>query len=344
MDVQKKRYSKIDEQQWEQIRALVEEYFQQPEKASRATYNLLFKEIQIKYPCIVLSPQLFTTHIASIETLRANAGIQGEVEKSRKYFQRVSEIFHEILIGLPLDKCKSIRLNGLIQRADELYPDLHLIERNRITLAKHCPIKQLKALALQERLANAPVAQTVQAQGPADPPALGAAAGIERLGEGRGLPGVQAAGIRPHNRCRNVFDPSDAEGEDDPDGDVDVDCAPPHGNQDDTSRDAQGVFGGDMDGVIAPPPAFQAAACSAKPQAASDAEAEGHCAHGTCHGLDLILGYGDSNHSSSHESLLEAERVLNEANQAIMPVRLRPECGGYRTGGFELQRGGSLEQ
>ena len=106
--------------------------------------------------------------------------------------------------------------------------------------------------------------------------------------------------------------------------------------------DAQGVFGGDMDGVIAPPPAFQAAACSAKP--VSDAEAEGHCAHGTCHGLDLILVHGDSNHSSSHESLLEAERVLNEANQAIMPVRLRPECGGYRTGGFELQRGGSLEQ
>ena len=108
MDVQRKRYTKIDEQQWEQIRALVAEYFAQPEQASSATYNLLFREIQRKYPCIVLSPHVFTTHIASIETLRANAGIQGEVKKSRKYFQRVSEIFLEILMGLPLDEFESI--------------------------------------------------------------------------------------------------------------------------------------------------------------------------------------------------------------------------------------------
>jgi hypothetical protein len=86
---------------------------------------------------------------------------------------------------------------------------------------------------------------------------------------------------------------------------VDVDCAPPHENQDDTSRDAQGVSGGDMDGVSAPPPAFQAAACSAKPT--SDAEAEGLCADGTCHALDLTFDCGDSIRSSPHGSLLEAD-------------------------------------
>jgi len=154
MDVQRKRYTKIDEQQWEQIRALVAEYFAQPEQASSATYNLLFREIQRKYPCIVLSPHVFTTHIASIETLRANAGIQGEVEKSRKYFQRVSEIFLEILIGLPLDEFESIKLKGLIRRADALYPDLHIIDRNRITLAKHCPIKQLRARAREQNVSQ----------------------------------------------------------------------------------------------------------------------------------------------------------------------------------------------
>jgi hypothetical protein len=159
-----------------------------------------------------------------------------------------------------------------------------------------------------------PVGQTVQTQEPADPPALGAAAGIERLGERRGLPGVQPEN-RPDKRCRRtVFDLCDSEGEDDPEGDVDIDCAPPHENQDDTSRDAQGVSGGNMDGVSAPPPAFQEAACSAKPT--SDAEADGLRADAACHCLDLICGYGDSNRSSPHGLLLEAELVLNKAIDA----------------------------
>jgi len=34
-------------------------------------------------PCLILSSQVFMQQVASIETLRANAGIQGEVEISR---------------------------------------------------------------------------------------------------------------------------------------------------------------------------------------------------------------------------------------------------------------------
>jgi hypothetical protein len=80
-----------------------------------------------------------------------------------------------------------IQFNGLIKCADELHPDLHINDRNKKTLATHFHIKQRKALALQQRLASAPVAQTVHIQKPTDPPALVAAAGIERLGKRRGL-------------------------------------------------------------------------------------------------------------------------------------------------------------
>jgi hypothetical protein len=109
----------------------------------------------------------------------------------------VSEIFHKILIDLPLDEFESIQLEGLIQRAHELYPDLHITDRNKKTLAKHCPIKQLKARAREQRPGDAPVAQTVQTQEPADPAqALGAAAADidgQRLAERQGQPDFQSA-------------------------------------------------------------------------------------------------------------------------------------------------------
>jgi serine/threonine protein kinase len=164
--------------------------------------------------------------------------------------------------------------------------------------------------ARELRPGDASVGQTVQTQEPADPQALGAAAGIERLGERQGLPDVQAV-VRQEKRCRTV---SDSKGEDDSDPDVHVyvDYAPAYENQkrDDTSRDALGVSCGDMNGVSAPP-AFQAAACGAKPT--SGAEAECLCADGTCHCLDLILSHEHSNHSSTDGASLEAERVLKEA-------------------------------
>ena len=51
--------------------------------------------------------------LAPIEKLKADAGIQGEVEISRKCFERVSEIFHRILIDLPLDEFESIEFESI---------------------------------------------------------------------------------------------------------------------------------------------------------------------------------------------------------------------------------------
>jgi len=98
--VERKKPLNLDGQKWERVRVFVEEFFeQQPEKAFKATYRSLFQEIQARYPCIILSESSFKKYAAPIQTSRERAGIQGEVEISRKYFQRVSEIFQEILIG-----------------------------------------------------------------------------------------------------------------------------------------------------------------------------------------------------------------------------------------------------
>ena len=92
----------------------------------------MIKEIQERYACIILSESSFKKHVAPIEKLRADAaGIQGKVEISRKYFERVSETFHRILIDLPLDEFESIELDGLIQRADKLHPDLQVADRKK---------------------------------------------------------------------------------------------------------------------------------------------------------------------------------------------------------------------
>ena len=171
---QRKKRLNLNEQQWERVRAFVKQFFEeQPEQASKATCQSLFKEIQGQYPCFILSKSAFEKHVGRIEKLKADAG----VENFRKYCQRASEKFHEILIGLPSDEFECIQFDGLIQLAHEVYPDLHITDRNKKTLAKHCPIKQLKARAREQRPGDAPAAQTVQTQEPADPAqALGAAA------------------------------------------------------------------------------------------------------------------------------------------------------------------------
>jgi hypothetical protein len=111
---ERKKYLELDQQQWEQVRAFVQEFFdQQPEKASKATYRSLFKEIQERYPNIIISELSFKKHVAPIEKLRADTGIQGEVEISRKYHESVSEIFHRILIDLPLDEFESIEFESI---------------------------------------------------------------------------------------------------------------------------------------------------------------------------------------------------------------------------------------
>jgi hypothetical protein len=151
----RKKLLKLDEGQWEQVRAFNQESFlKQPGRASNATYASLIKEIQGPYPCIILSKSSFKTYVGLIETLRSKAGIQGKVDIARKYFEKISEIFHEILIGLPLDEFNSIHLERPIQRANKLYPGLQIIDKKRQTLAEHFPIKRLKAHALQKRPAN----------------------------------------------------------------------------------------------------------------------------------------------------------------------------------------------
>jgi len=65
----RKKHLKLDEQQWEQVKNFVQEISeQQPEKASKATYEKLIKYIQERYPCIVLSKSLLKRHVPLIET------------------------------------------------------------------------------------------------------------------------------------------------------------------------------------------------------------------------------------------------------------------------------------
>jgi hypothetical protein len=140
---QRKKCLNLNEQQWERVRAFNKQLFEeQPEHASKATYQSLIKEIQGQYPCFILSKSMFKKHVGGVEKLKANVGIQGEVEKIRKYRQRASEIFHEILIGLPPDEFKRIQFDGLIQRAHELHPDLHITDRNKKILANHFTVIQ----------------------------------------------------------------------------------------------------------------------------------------------------------------------------------------------------------
>ena len=51
---ERKKYLKLDErtneQAWEQVKTFVADFFQHPEKAAKATYDILFREISQKYP------------------------------------------------------------------------------------------------------------------------------------------------------------------------------------------------------------------------------------------------------------------------------------------------------
>jgi hypothetical protein len=50
----------------------------------------------------------------------------------------VSETFHRILIDLPLDEFESIELEGLIQRADKLHPDLQVADSRKKKIESMC--------------------------------------------------------------------------------------------------------------------------------------------------------------------------------------------------------------
>ena len=42
-----KKYLKLNEQQWEQVRAFVKKFFEQPEKASQAPYKSSFNDLYV---------------------------------------------------------------------------------------------------------------------------------------------------------------------------------------------------------------------------------------------------------------------------------------------------------
>ena len=81
---ERKKYLKLDDQQWELVRAFVKVFFDKPEEAVKATYESLFKEIQGLYPFIILSVSSFKKHVGSIEYLKGNAGKQAQLKIFRK--------------------------------------------------------------------------------------------------------------------------------------------------------------------------------------------------------------------------------------------------------------------
>ena len=72
---ERKKYLKLGEQEWEQVKTFVGDYFRDQGKAEKATYNTLFREIGEKYPGIVLEATAFKRHVASIEELKRRAGV-----------------------------------------------------------------------------------------------------------------------------------------------------------------------------------------------------------------------------------------------------------------------------
>ena len=117
----KQKYLKLDEEAWNQVRIFVANFFQQPEKAAKATYDVLFREINQQYPHIVLEKKTFARRVASIEKLKADAGIHTHNEDlSKEYREQLNNIFPQVLIGLPVQEFESINFEALIQRAHTL--------------------------------------------------------------------------------------------------------------------------------------------------------------------------------------------------------------------------------
>ena len=170
---ERKKYLKLGEQEWEQVKTFVGDYFRDQGKAEKATYNTLFREIGEKYPGIVLEAKTFTKHVASIEELKRRAGVQTK-DLNKDDRRKLRDIFLKELICLKLEEFEAISFDQLIQRAHTGNPGLDLTGKNKSTLAYHFHLKELKALARAQRPADkatAPVGRrrTVQDQGPPDP-------------------------------------------------------------------------------------------------------------------------------------------------------------------------------
>ena len=210
---------RLDEVEWKQVSAFVENYFLQRENAAKATYAILFRQISQQYPHIVLQQKTFKRRVASIEELKRRAGIQIRTEDlTIDHRSKLKDKFLQELIHLPLDKLECIRFGELIQRVHTNNPDLKVGEIPKSTLAYHFRLKELKDLARGQRPAETPVprAHSVHAPhaAPAPPPprALAAAAGSDGLRFEEdprflGAPARISSRTRP-NRYRDVFDPS----------------------------------------------------------------------------------------------------------------------------------------
>jgi hypothetical protein len=179
---ERKKYLKLGEQEWEQVNTFVKDYFRDRDKAEKATYNTLFREIGETYPGIVLEKKVFKRHVATLEQLKRQAGIHITKYSSQDDRNKLKDIFVKELIGLNLEALDSIRFDQLIQRAHTSNVELDIAGKNKSTLAYYFPLHELKALARAERPsdeATAPLGHSVQAQKLPNPPAPGAAAAID---------------------------------------------------------------------------------------------------------------------------------------------------------------------
>ena len=115
---ERKKYLKLGEQEWEHVKTFADDYFRDREKAEKATYNTLFREIGEKYPGIVLEATAFKRHVASIEELKRRAGVLIQTKNLSKDDRRkLKDIFLKELIGLKFEEFEAISFDQLIQRA-----------------------------------------------------------------------------------------------------------------------------------------------------------------------------------------------------------------------------------
>ena len=207
----RKKLLRLEEQDWKLIRTFVEKYFEQHEKAAKATYEILFSDIKKEYPDYDLHKSAFKNHIGTIEELKRVAGLVtiSTEHLSKEYLHKLNEAFLQVLISLTLKEFLSIKFEDLIQRAHISNPDLKINEKNKKTLAGYFPIKGLKNLARGKRPAEAAVSLAHSGRAPEAPAAqVLAAAAIDGPHIGK-IQGRRDGRFRPQKRPRRNKGPWD---------------------------------------------------------------------------------------------------------------------------------------
>ena len=129
---------KLQEHDWDPVKTFVETYFEQPDKSTKATYEVLLSEIKKVFPDFDISKSTFKKYLGTIEKWKEKAGLQIHSDPlSKDYRQQLHNIFLQVLIGLPLEEFKSIKFEELLRRAHEREPDLKINEKIKATLAYH---------------------------------------------------------------------------------------------------------------------------------------------------------------------------------------------------------------